>query len=133
MEVVELSRSGNTLITYWNDIFRITSAGSGGWKEIGFPRFRHGFLRVPELPLGAIRARLLNLKYPQSAIRRKTDKSPERKPGSGNCPIIDVIGPFRIIKPMSLNLTWIDANDYDRLAAVRVQCYAPTMAAKEKF
>src|SRR6476469_2307311 len=34
---------------------------------------------------------------------------------------------------MPLNLSWIDANEYDRLAAVRVQCYAASMSATEKF
>ena len=34
---------------------------------------------------------------------------------------------------MSLSMRWIDQNDYDRLAAVRVQCYAPSMSAVEKF
>ncbi len=34
---------------------------------------------------------------------------------------------------MPLNLHWIDESDYDRLAAVRVQCYAPSMSAVEKF
>src|SRR5258706_552537 len=34
---------------------------------------------------------------------------------------------------MALSLKWLDPPDYDRLAAVRVQCYAPSMSMVEKF
>src|SRR3954452_14697753 len=34
---------------------------------------------------------------------------------------------------MALSMRWIDENEYDRLAAVRVQCYAPSMGAIEKY
>jgi len=34
---------------------------------------------------------------------------------------------------MALNLKWIDESEYERLAAVRVQCYAPTMSVVRKY
>src|SRR4051812_29396453 len=34
---------------------------------------------------------------------------------------------------MSLKMQWIGEPDYDRLAKVRVQCYAPAMSAEEKY
>src|SRR5437667_8732938 len=34
---------------------------------------------------------------------------------------------------MAFSMRWIDEKEYDRLAAVRVQCYAPSMGAVEKY
>ena len=34
---------------------------------------------------------------------------------------------------MALDMHWIGESDYDRLATVRVQCYAPAMSAIEKY
>src|SRR2546430_2121693 len=64
----------------------------------------------PELPLGAINR---ILKYPPRMVRRKRNRQYD--------PL------------MPLNLHWIGEKDYDRLAAVRVQCYAPSMSAVEKY